>query len=54
MQISWRHLKELRRAQDSLQMIYMKVSRVLRDTKEVVEELGRKILLVWKIGTIEI
>lgn len=32
----------------------MKVSRVLRDTKEDVEELGKKILLVWNIGTIEI
>ena len=32
----------------------MKVSRVLRDTKEDVEELGRKILLVWNIGTSEI
>ena len=32
----------------------MKVSRVLRDTKEDVEELGRKILLVWNIGAIEI
>ena len=32
----------------------MKVDRVLRDTKEDVEELGRKILLVWNIGTIEI
>ena len=32
----------------------MKVSWVLRDTKEDVEELGRKILLVWNIGTIEI
>ena len=32
----------------------MKVSRVLRDTKQDVEELGRKILLVWIIGAIEI
>ena len=32
----------------------IKVSRVLRDTKEDVEELGRKILLVWNIGAIEI
>ena len=32
----------------------MKVSWVLRDTKEDVEELGRKILLVWNIGAIEI
>ena len=32
----------------------MKVDRVLRDTKEDVEELGKKILLVWNIGTIEI
>ena len=32
----------------------MKVDRVLRDTKEVVEGLGKKILLVWNIGTIEI
>ena len=34
----------------------MKVSRVLRDTKQLqdVEELGRKILLVWNIGAIEI
>ena len=32
----------------------MKVSWVLRDTKQDVEELGRKILLVWNIGTIEI
>ena len=32
----------------------MKLDRVLRDTKEDVEELGRKILLVWNIGTIEI
>ena len=32
----------------------MKVDRVLKDTKEDVEELGRKILLVWNIGTIEI
>ena len=32
----------------------MKVSWVLRDTKQDVEELGRKILLVWNIGAIEI
>ena len=32
----------------------MKVSWVLRDTKQDVEELGRKILLVWIIGAIEI
>ena len=32
----------------------MKVSWVLRDTKQDVEELGRKILLVWNIGVIEI
>ena len=32
----------------------MKVSRVLRDTKQDVEELGRKILLVWNIGAIGI
>ena len=32
----------------------MKVDRVLKGTKEDVEELGRKILLVWNIGTIEI
>ena len=32
----------------------IKVSRLLRDTKEDAEELGRKILLVWNIGTIEI
>ena len=32
----------------------MKVSRVLRDTKDDVEELGRKILLVSNIGTIDI
>ena len=32
----------------------MKVSRVLRDTKQDVEEVGRKILLFWNIGTIEI
>ena len=32
----------------------MKVSWVLRDTNQDVEELGRKILLVWNIGTIEI
>ena len=32
----------------------MKVDRVLRDTKEDVEKLGKKILLVWNIGTIEI
>ena len=47
------YLKELRLAQDSLQ-IDMKVSWVLRDTKQDVEELGRKILLVWNIGAIEI
>ena len=28
--------------------------KVLRDTKEDVEELDRKILLVWNIGAIEI
>ena len=33
---------------------YMKVDRVLRDIKEDVEELGRKILLVWNVGAIEI
>ena len=32
----------------------MKVDRVLKGTKEDVEELGRNILLVWNIGTIEI
>ena len=32
----------------------MKLSWVLRDTKQDVEELGRKILLVWIIGAIEI
>ena len=32
----------------------MKVSWVLRDTKQDVEELGGKILLVWNIGAIEI
>ena len=32
----------------------MKVSWVLRDTKQDGEELGRKILLVWNIGAIEI
>ena len=33
---------------------FMKVDRVLRDTKEDVEERGRKILLVWIVGAIEI
>ena len=32
----------------------MKVSWILKDTKQDVEELGRKILLVWNIGVIEI
>ena len=32
----------------------MKVSWVQRDTNQDVEELGRKILLVWNIGAIEI
>ena len=47
------YLKELRLAQDFFEDD-MKVSRVLWDTKQDVEELGRKILLVWNIGAIEI